>query len=183
MMLFSLTAASSCRRSQGCSHCAPYWRYSFRTSLVIRPLVLAGGGDLPFVPTIEDVVENSLFSCFENGYGDNVVLEDSGISVRELMNFQCSTNPVIVRSLNKISAYMNDHAVELTDIFLYAPPEDVKSICRNILENSKLKSIISARNLPLYLASINEGLMELQDYFAFTPIMGKRCWFKIKNNS
>ena len=127
---------------------------------------LVGSGVLPFISTIADVVESSVFSCFENGYGDNVVLEDSGISVRELLNFQCSTNPVIVHSLNKISDYMNDHAIELTEGFLYAPPEDVKSLCRNILADSELKSIISARNLPLYLASINEGLMDLQDYFA-----------------
>ena len=33
-----------------------------------------GETDLAFIPTIEELVEDRLFSCFENGQGDNVML-------------------------------------------------------------------------------------------------------------
>lgn len=122
--------------------------------------------ELPFIPTVEELVEDGLFSCFENGRGDNAMLNDSGLFLKNLLRFQYSTDPVISASLERISDYMNNHAVELTEAFLYADLTEVRALCRTILEKSNIRHRISAHDLPLYLASINDGLMELQDYFA-----------------
>lgn len=122
--------------------------------------------ELSFIPTIEDVVEDSLFSCFANGRGDNVTLQNSGLLLKELLRFQYSKNPMIIASLEKISDYMNCHAAELTEAFLYAAPEEVRLLCRDILERSNVRHKLSSHDLSLYLASINDGLMDLQDYFA-----------------
>ena len=122
--------------------------------------------ELPFIPTVEELVEDGLFSCFENGRGDNAMLNDSGPFLKNLLRFQYSTDPVISASLERISDYMNNHAVELTEAFLYADLTEVRALCRTILEKSNIRHRISAHDLPLYLASINDGLMELQDYFA-----------------
>lgn len=119
-----------------------------------------------FPPTVEELVEDALFSCFEHGSGDNVMLADSGISDKELLDFQCSGHPLTVSMLEKISDYMNTRAAELTEPFLQADPPGVKQLCRTILEEACDGAIISTQELPLLLASINEGLMELQDYFA-----------------
>ena len=122
--------------------------------------------ELLFLPTIEELVEDSLFSCFENGQGDNVMLNDSGLPLKNLLRFQYSTDPVIIASLEWISDYMSDHALELTEAFLHADLAEVRSLCRTVLEKSNIRRKIPAHDLPLYLASINDGLMELQDYFA-----------------
>lgn len=122
--------------------------------------------ELPFIPTIEELVEDSLFSCFENGQGDNAMLNDSGLPLKNLLRFQYSADPIMVASLEQISDYMNDHALELTEAFLCADLTEVRFLCRTVLEKSSIRRRISAQDLPLYLASINDGLMELQDYFA-----------------
>lgn len=138
-------------------HIAADWRYADSED------------DFPFIPGIEELVENSLFSCFEHGYGDNVLLEDGGMTCKELMDFQRSSNPLIQQALEELSDYMNGHAAELTDRFLHSGPAAVKSLCRDILEQAGIERDYqpnSAHDLTLFLASINEGLMDLQDYFA-----------------
>lgn len=122
--------------------------------------------ELRFIPTIEELIEDSLFSCFENGQGDNAMLNDSGLPLKNLLRFQYSTDPATIASLERISDYMNDHALELTKAFLYADLTNVRSLCRTILEKSNIRHRISSHDLSLYLSSINDGLMELQDYFA-----------------
>lgn len=125
--------------------------------------------DFPFIPTIEELVEDSLFSCFENGYGDNVLFVDGGLTYRELERFQCSPNLLIYNTLEKLSDYMNCHATELAERFSQANPSQVKVLCRDILERAGVEGIYqpkSAHDLALFLASINQGLMDLQDYFA-----------------
>lgn len=133
---------------------APEWTYSDRED------------EFPFPLTIEELVEKALFSCFERGSGDNILLTDSGISHKELLDFQYSDHPLTVSVLDKISDYMNSHAVDLANQFLQADPSGVKELCRAILEDASIRITVSAQELPLLLASINEGLMELQDYFA-----------------
>lgn len=117
-------------------------------------------------PTIEELVEDALFTCFRHGGGDNVLLADSGITSKELLDYQCSGHPFTASLLEQTSDYMNTHAVELTNQFLQADPSGVKELCRTILEDATAGAVISIQELPLLLASINEGLMELQDYFA-----------------
>ena len=122
--------------------------------------------EFPFIPTVEELVEDCSFTCFENGLDDNVVWQDSGLPAKELWRFQLSEDPVIIASLNRISNYMNAHAAELTNIFLHAGSAEVKAICQRVLERSHIRLIKRTQDLPLYLASINDGLMELRDYFA-----------------
>lgn len=132
--------------------------------------------DFPFIPAIEELVEDSLFSCFEDGYGDNVLLEDSGLTYRELERFQCSSDPRIRHALEKISEYMNCHGAELTEQFLQADSSQIKSLCQDILEQAGIEEISkSAHDLALFLVSINGGLMELQDYFAGQYLIQAGC--------
>lgn len=122
--------------------------------------------EFPFPPAIEELVEDALFTCFEHGSGDSILLADSGITDKEVLDYQCSDHPVTVSLLERISAHMNTHAVELTNQFLQADPSGVKQMCRTILEKATSGAAVSAQDVPFLLASINEGLMELQDYFA-----------------
>lgn len=122
--------------------------------------------EVQFLSTVEELVEESCFSCFENGYDDNILLTESGLPCREMLKLQYSENPMDVAALDRISDYMNAHAAELTEQFLQADAEKVKKLCRCILEHAKIKRMASVNDLPLYLASINQGLMELQDYYA-----------------
>ena len=122
--------------------------------------------EFPFIPTVDGLVEDCSFSCFKNGQDDNVVLQDSELPAKELWRFQLSEDPIIIASLDRISNYMNTHAAELTNAFLSAGPAEVKSLCQKVLEHSHIRPLKRTQDLPLYLASINDGLMELQDYFA-----------------
>lgn len=138
-------------------HIAVDWRYADSED------------DFPFIATIEELVEDSLFSCFENGYGNNVLFADGGLTYRELERFQRSSNPVISHTLKKLSDYMNCYAAELVERFVQAGLPQVKALCRDILEQAGIEGIYqpkSAHDLALFLASINRGLMDLQDYFA-----------------
>ena len=122
---------------------------------------------MPFLKPIEELVEDSLFSCFENGAGDNIMMEDSGLTCGELEDFQTDPNPLVSRELNKIADYMNDHAVELTNRFSQADTAAVRELCRDVLEQSALSGRVGIEgHVPLFLATINGGLMEFQDYFA-----------------
>ena len=127
--------------------------------------------EFPFIPTVDELVEDCCFTCFENGQDDNIVLQDSGLPAKDLWHFQLSEDPFIIASLERISNYMNTHAAELTDDFLQAEPTAVKAICQKVLECSGIRRMKRPQDLPLYLAAINDGLMELQDYFASQYLM------------
>lgn len=136
---------------------------------LVEELMTSSVSKYGFPPTVGELVEDALFSCFENGYGDNVVLENSGLSCKELMKFECSPLPQISRTLNRISDYMNDHADDLIKKFLQASPGDIGALCQDILESANRKSTYQPKDtheLALFLSSINGGLMELQDYLA-----------------
>lgn len=123
--------------------------------------------ELPFPPSAAELVEDAVFSCFENGHGDNVLLADSGARVQELEKFECRAEPRIVSMLEQLSNYINEHGEELAERFIGAPPPEVRAICAEILNGAKLRrQPQDTREVALLLASINGGLMELQDYFA-----------------
>lgn len=130
---------------------------------------------LPFPPPIEELVDDALFSCFENGAGDNLLFVESGLDIKELTNFQYSEHPVIFNGLERISDYIAAHAEPLAERFLSAGPEDVKALCGEILEKSKIRGKVSGQDLPLYLAAINSDLMELQDFFAGQHLIQAGC--------
>ena len=123
--------------------------------------------EYPFIPTMEEVVEDALFSCFPNGYGDNAILMDSNITPKELDRLRQSEEAPIFGALDKISDYMNTQVADLAIRMAHASPEEVKTLCRDILEQSGIKyRPRSPHETELFLAAINGGLMDCQDWLA-----------------
>lgn len=126
-----------------------------------------GASGYPFVPTVGELVEDALFSCFQNGYEDNVLFRESRLTYKELSNFQGSTQPRIAAALEKISDYMNRHAAELAVQASCTNADEIKALCQSILEDADIK--YPPQSIPeteLFLAAINGGLMECQDWLA-----------------
>ena len=120
-----------------------------------------------FIPTVEEMVEDALFSCFPNGCEDNIVLMDSNITPKELDRFRQSEEAPILRALDKISDYMNARIVDLAAQMARATPEEVKALCRDILQRSGIRyRPKSPHETELFLAAINGGLMDCQDWLA-----------------
>ncbi len=120
-----------------------------------------------FDPSMERILDECTFTCFEHGYGDNVIFEDSTFSTEQIDQFQSSTN--YHAALEKISKYMNANIENLTHRFLQANPDQVKALCTQILDGSSLTSSQQPHNMTeliFFLTSINSGLMEAVDYFA-----------------
>ena len=127
------------------------------------------GFEIAFAPPVEEFLEESPFSCFEHGYGDNVIMADNGISRKTLDRFQSGTDRRCSRALNRISGYMNKNIADLVTKFWGASPEEVKALCTEILEASALprsQQPKTAQDTALFLASINGRLMEAVDYYA-----------------
>lgn len=123
--------------------------------------------EYPFIPTVEEMVEDALFSCFPNGYKNNVVLMDSNITIKELDQFQQNEKKPAWRALDKISDYMNAQIADLAIQMAHAAPKEVKALCRDILERSGIKyRPKSPHETELFLAAINSGLMDCQNWLA-----------------
>lgn len=124
---------------------------------------------LPFAEPLEELIAQHTFSCYEHGLGDNVILAEEGLTARALFDFESGGDRNRARALDRISAYMNRHAAELTTAFLGADAKGVKALCGEILTGAALTAREQLTDLPtvaLFLASINGGLMELVDYYA-----------------
>lgn len=120
-----------------------------------------------FIPTVEEAVEDALFSCFPNAYEDNIVLMDSNITPKELDQFRQSEEATIWRALDKISGYMNARTADLAVQMAHTTPEEVKALCRDILERSGIRyRPKSPHETELFLAVINGGLIDCQDWLA-----------------
>lgn len=123
--------------------------------------------EYPFIPTVEELVENALFSCFPNGYEDNVVLAGSNITPDELDQFRQNEKAPVLGALDRISDYMNARIPDLAIQMSYAAPEEIKALCRDILEQSGIKyRPKSPHETELFFAAINGGLMDCQDWLA-----------------
>ena len=121
----------------------------------------------PFILTVEELVDDALFSCFENGWEDNTLLKNSDITPRELEKFQEITYPPVAKSLEKISDYMNRHVPELAFQVTQADSAGIRALCRDVLEQSKIKyHPKTPREAALFLAVINSWLMDCQDWLA-----------------
>lgn len=124
---------------------------------------------LPFAAPLEKLIAQHTFSCYEHGLGDNVILAEEGLTARALFEFEGGGDRNRARALDRISAYINRHAAELTTVFLGADAAGVKALCGEILTGAALTAREQPADLPkvaLFLASINGGLMELVDYDA-----------------
>lgn len=121
--------------------------------------------EYPFIPTVEELVKNALFSCFPNGYEDNVVLAGSNITPDELDQFRQNEKAPVLGALDRISDYMNTRIPDLAIQMSYAAPEEIKALCRDILEQSGIKyRPKSPHETELFFAAINSGLMDCQDW-------------------
>ena len=123
---------------------------------------------IPFEMSLEELLSEMecVFSCYEHGEGDNILLEDSGLSVMKLDRFQSGKNPRWKRGLSLVEKYFNRNLAELTERFLQSNPEQVRALCREILEASDLPEELRPENeteTVLFLAAINGGLMESVD--------------------
>lgn len=116
---------------------------------------------------LETLTEWNRFSCFEYG-GRNVILEsDSSLSPRKLERFQL--NSKYKRPLDKLAAYMDEHMGQLAARFWGADDQTVKALCSGILTQAGLPARWMPKNLreiSLYLAAINGGLIELVEWIA-----------------
>ena len=126
---------------------------------------------IPFEMSLEELLleMECVFSCYEHGEGDNLLLKDSGLSATKLERFQRSKNPRIKRALSRAEQYFNPNIIELTRRFLESNPEQVRALCREILEASDLPEELRPENeteTALFLAVINGALMEATDNFA-----------------
>lgn len=127
------------------------------------------GVTIPFGFTLEDIMMDSQFSCFENGYDDSVAATYYEIPVRKLERFECSSERRHSRALTRIEKYMNQRLVKLMERFLNADTEGVKLLCSEILEASELPTSQQPKNeaeTALFLAAINGALMEAVDDLA-----------------
>lgn len=122
--------------------------------------------EFPFPPLLEDILAESMFTCFENenGANSNVMLSDSGFSSSKLDRFRRTDNRRLIRGGNRISKYINDHYDELVLQFVPASPDEVRRLCGSVLESSGLRASEQPKNAEetaLFLAAINDCLMEM----------------------
>jgi len=129
--------------------------------------------EIPFSPTIEDLLDYSSFFCFEQD--DNILLRESHYSHKQferlIRNMDRRQEKDKLRALGRIETYMNQNVVELTNQFLEAnqAPEQVKKLCRDILEASGLSAKQqpkSSEETEVFLIAINGGLIDAVNGFA-----------------
>lgn len=124
---------------------------------------------LDFGAQVEDVFLRYPFSCFEHGYGDNVMLERSGLSERDMSKYLSSQNRRRICALDRVSAYMNRNIVELTTRFIDAGASGVPKLCEDILFSADVPLAQRPANeteRALLFAAINQALMGAQNDWA-----------------
>ncbi|MBE6069689.1 MAG: hypothetical protein E7211_18660 [Clostridium lundense] len=127
------------------------------------------GRMLDFDPELDDIFLKFPFSCFEHGYGDNVVLERSGLSMRELERYLAAKNHRRSCALDRVAKTMNRDLIELTTRFLETELDQVKELCEEILSSADLplaQQPANKKERTLLLAAIDNALMEAQDDWA-----------------
>ena len=126
---------------------------------------------IPFDLSIEELLLEleCVFTCFAHGYADNIMLEQSGFSVRKLDKFQSAQNSKIQNALNKIERYMNANLTRLLTRFLEPESnsaEQTRALCEEILNAAALPDRLYPKDqnqTALFLAAINAGLMDAAD--------------------
>ena len=127
---------------------------------------------LDFGMEVEDIFMKCVFTCFENGYGDNVILEESGLADRHLKQLLCSEERRHVCALDRIDAYLSRNKANLTNRFLeimQGHPAEVRALCEEILQAADIPRAQRPKNkreTELLLAVINRELMDSVDEWA-----------------
>ncbi len=122
---------------------------------------------IPFPEPMEDILLFEGPCCFEGG-ARNVILEnDKTLNEIRLSKFRC--DPKYERPLDHISVYLNQNLEELINRFWHADDETVKTLCNQILLDSKLPARWQPQNmqeLSRFLATINNGLLDAMCEYA-----------------
>ena len=129
---------------------------------------------IPFDLSIEELLLEfeCVFICFAHGYADNIMLERSGFSVRELERFQSGKDGKIQKALAKIERYMNANLTRFLTRFLeleWNSAEQVGALCEEILNAAALPDRLYPKDqnqTALFLAAINAGFMDAADDYA-----------------
>ena len=127
---------------------------------------------LDFGMEVEDIFTKCVFTCFENGYGDNVILEESGLADRQMKQLLCSDERRHVCALDRIDTYLNRNRPNLTARFLEVMaghPAEVRALCEEVLQASDIPRAQRPKNkreTELLLAVINRELMDSVDEWA-----------------
>lgn len=120
------------------------------------------------LPTaLEELLDETGFSCFPGEARRSVLPTDGSFTKRQIQRFQESRT--YRSALRRISRYMNRHGDTLAQQFLETSPQDIRSLCIQILHDSNLPPRMHPKNmleLTYFTYSINEGLLDLVDYFA-----------------
>lgn len=94
-------------------------------------------------------------------------MRDSDITLKELDQFQQNEKSPAFGALGEISDDMNARIADLAIQMVRSTPAEVKALCQDILERAQIKyHPKSPREAELFLAAINGGLMECQDWLA-----------------
>ena len=128
-------------------------------------------GIIPLEKSVEDWLLNRLciFSCYEHGEAENILLEDSGLSVTKMERFQSHEKGRYHDAIAIVEQVFNRDLKTLTTRFLDADPDQVRALCREILDAAELPEKLQPKNeteTALFLAVINSGLMESVDNLA-----------------
>lgn len=134
-------------------------------------------------PYLDKILDVSFFSCFGYREKEAVMLKETEYTLKQVTFFQTSSD--YATSLEKISLYMNQNALDILETVESYQPEKIKELCTDILLNSKLKKEerpTTQRELDLFLCAINLGILDLIDYFAkeylvlgFIHLFRKEC--------
>ena len=85
----------------------------------------------------------------------------------EAKRYLCCYYQILDEMVQSISAAKLTQSISQNTVVQLIPHHRAAvRLCRNILERSHVRYRLSSQDLSLYLASIDDGLMDLQDYFA-----------------
>lgn len=121
------------------------------------------------VPFFDILLEDSLFSCYEEKEVEAVLEKIWGFSLKKVRYFQSQL--AFHPALEGISAYLNENPLIYHEKYLAycGDTKKIEELCKEIYFFSvaqKIRKPKSDRELKLYCATIYLGLLELNDYFA-----------------
>lgn len=118
-------------------------------------------------PSPQELLDEAGFTCFPSPLREESLHNDGTLTPRQIQLFQ--EGRTYRTALQRISDYMNTHAQSLAQQFLDTSPQEIRHLCVQVLHDSKLPPRMLPKNmveLACFTYSINEGLLELVDYFA-----------------
>lgn len=125
------------------------------------------GVSLQFPDTVEDIVDESGFSCAEFLFEKNVIMTSDNISLRKLERFQ--NNSHYRQLLEKIEDYLNQHIEQLQaeyEDLNYSDENDIRLFFSNVLGAIDIPSKMQPQKLSelsMVFAFINNKMISVMD--------------------